>query len=102
MQSSCSINITYLEGQHFNKLAEKQGSPSQTCSPSPQDISTLPPTGGADMSVRSSTNPKQPTAADEQKMQEILSDPQIRDVLEDPKVQELFECLRNDPVKGQR
>ena len=54
------------------------------------------------MSVRSSTNPHQPTAEDERKMQEILSDPEIRTVLSDPKIAQLFEVARKSPEAAQR
>lgn len=54
------------------------------------------------MSVRSSTDPRQATAQDEARMQQILSDPEIRTVLMDPKIQELFEALRNNPDTAQR
>ena len=57
---------------------------------------------GADMSVRSSTNPKQATAEDETKMQEILSQPETMEVLMDPWVQNLLHVLRTDPGSGQR
>jgi len=58
--------------------------------------------GGADMSVRSSTNPHQATAEDERKMQDILSRPEIMEVLTDPWVQNLFSVLRTNPDSGQR
>ena len=54
------------------------------------------------MSVRSSTNPNQPTAADEKRMQEILSNPEIRDILMDPWIQSLIGTLKNEPSKAQR
>ena len=57
---------------------------------------------GAQMSVRSSTNPNQPTAEDERKMQQILSDPDLQAVLKDPKIAELFQTARNNPEAAQR
>jgi hypothetical protein len=91
-------------GDHFNKLSDKQDVSKQDVSkqssvPSQPKVVTG---SGADMQVRSSTNPNQPTAADEAKMQEILADPEIRDILVDPQIQDLFQHLRNDPVEGQR
>ena len=83
-------------------MGDQEGPASQTGSPAIPVITTASSERGADMSVRSSTNPNQPTAADESKMQDILSDPDIRVILMDPKVQELFEILRKDPIKGQR
>ncbi|XP_013408030.1 uncharacterized protein LOC106172003 [Lingula anatina] len=86
-----------LLGDHFSNMPD--GQPQK---PKTDTISTTMPSQGADISVRSSTNPNQPTAADEKKMQEILSDPEIRFVLLDPFIQQLFETLRKDPEKGQR
>jgi len=86
-------------GSHFNKLADNPGA-----IPSPQ-VSTKTDIGtnlGADMSVRSSTDPKQATAQEEAKMKEILSNPEIRMVLMDPKVQELFGMLRTNPEQAHR
>ena len=57
---------------------------------------------GAEMSVRSSTNPKQATAEDEKKMQEILSDPSIQKILMDSSIQALFAALKNEPGEAQR
>ncbi|XP_045195278.2 uncharacterized protein LOC123550878 [Mercenaria mercenaria] len=88
-----------LMGDHFSKLDDQQGRAGQSSLPSQPKVVTG---GGADLQVRSSTNPHQPTAADEAKMQEILSDPEIRDILVDPNIQDLFEHLRKDPEKGQR
>ena len=57
---------------------------------------------GAELQVRSSTNPRQATAADEARMQQILSNPDIREILLDPRIQKLIETLRTDPDKAQR
>ena len=57
---------------------------------------------GAELQVRSSTNPRQATAADEARMQQILSNPEIREILLDPRIQKLIETLRTDPDKAQR
>ena len=65
-------------------------------------ISVVPESESAQMSVRSSTNPNQPTAEDERKMQEILSDPEIRTVLSDPKIAEFFDIARKNPDAAQR
>ena len=65
-------------------------------------VYTKSPTGGADMSVRSSTNPHQPTADDERRMQEILSNPEIRNILSDQKIFGMIEALRSNPTEGQR
>ena len=65
-------------------------------------IKAVPESEGAQMSVRSSTNPKQPTAEDERKMQEILSDPEIKLILQDPKIAELLEKARSNPAAAQR
>ena len=56
----------------------------------------------SELQVRSSTNPKQATADDERRMQEILANPEIKDILLDPRVQMLIETLRTDPDKAQR
>ena len=55
-----------------------------------------------ELQVRSSTNPKQATADDERRMQEILANPEIKEILLDPRVQMLIETLRTDPEKAQR
>ena len=65
-------------------------------------IKAVPESEGAQMSVCSSTNPKQPTAEDERKMQEILSDPEIKLILQDPKIAQLFEKARSNPEAAQR
>lgn len=54
------------------------------------------------MSVRSSTNPNQPTAEDERRMQEIVANPEIRNILLDPKVMKLIESLKFNPDEGTR
>ncbi|ELU12371.1 hypothetical protein CAPTEDRAFT_228977 [Capitella teleta] len=56
----------------------------------------------AEISVASSTNPKQATAEDERRMQDILANPEIRTILQDPRVQRLLEVLRTDPDKAQK
>ncbi|WAR08075.1 hypothetical protein MAR_018033 [Mya arenaria] len=76
-----------LMGDHFNKLGDKvpgggtSGSsiPQKTSAPGP--VQTRTQRGGADLAVHSSTDPHQPTAQDEAKMQDILADPEIRDIL---------------------
>ncbi len=68
--------------------------------PAGDTIHTKPP-GGADLSVHSSTNPHQATAADEFRMQQLLQDPEIRDIMLDPRIQRLFEVLRTNPDKAQ-
>ncbi|KAH3728971.1 uncharacterized protein LOC127853959 [Dreissena polymorpha] len=94
-----------LMGEHFNKLADSTSGPGSAPPPVPNPqatISSRTPQGGADLSVRSSTNPRQATAQDEARMQEILSDPEIREILVEPKIQQLFESLRNNPANSQR
>ena len=56
----------------------------------------------ADISVHSSTNPKQMTSEDEKKIQQILSDPEMKEILLDVRIQKLLETLRADPEKAQR
>ncbi|XP_060067681.1 uncharacterized protein LOC132547893 [Ylistrum balloti] len=90
-----------LMGNHFSKMGENSPTVPNP-PPKVQEIHTKTPGGGADLSVRSSTNPNQPTAADEKKMQEILSNPETREILMDPWIQKLFEKMRFDPVSGQR
>ncbi|WAR08046.1 RPA1-like protein, partial [Mya arenaria] len=53
--------------------------PHKTSAPGP--VQTRTQRGGADLAVHSSTDPRQPTAQDEAKMQDILADPEIRDIL---------------------
>ncbi|XP_033740783.1 uncharacterized protein LOC117327761 [Pecten maximus] len=90
-----------IMGDHFNKMGETSPS-APNPPPKVQEVHTKTPGGGADLSVRSSTNPNQPTADDERKMQEILSNPETREILMDPWIQKLFEKMRADPVNGQR
>lgn len=121
----------YYLGEHFSGLADKQDKATTPSKPAPhskivelnsesevkQAKSTPPqtmnpmmsetlytrlPTGGADMSVRSSTNPNQPTAEDERRMQEIVANPEIRNILLDPKVMKLIESLKFNPDEGTR
>lgn len=92
-------------GDHFNKLGDQQpGAGGGVASPmsQPQGVIPTPQRGGADLTVRSSSNPHQATARDEARMQEILSDPEIREVLVDPSIQQLFQTLRTNPAAGQR
>ena len=70
-------------------------------SPEPE-IKAVPPDEGAQMSVLSSTNPKQATAEDERKIEQILADPEMQMVIKDPKIGELFQLARNDPEAAQR
>ncbi|KAL4232860.1 hypothetical protein ACF0H5_007547 [Mactra antiquata] len=102
LQDFCS-----LMGDHFNKLSDQQDSATERQQQNSQNVETsiLTPSStgsGADMSVHSSTNPNVPTAADEQKMKEILSNPEIRNVLMDPKIQDIIQELRNNPANGHR
>lgn len=92
-------------GTHFENLADKQETHSRDVNKMKskiQEIHTKDPQDGTDISVRSSTNPNQPTAEDERKMQEILSNQEIKETLMDPKIQNLFQSLRTDPEKAQR
>ena len=100
--------LFYLySGNHFTNLGKQHDNSTsstkvdQSSVPSQPKISVMPE-GGADLSVRSSTNPKQATAQDEAEMQRILSDPDIRLIMMDPKIQDLFQHLRNNPDKAQR
>ncbi|CAH1227415.1 Hypp160 [Branchiostoma lanceolatum] len=83
-------------GDHFTKIADKQDS----VQPPPVQTTTDPT--GADMRVLKSTDPNQPTAEDEAKMKEILSNPEMQQVLLDKDVQKLLEMLRTDPESAQR
>lgn len=89
--------LYYYAGEHLTKLGD-QSHPSTSSSP---HILTKTPEK-AEISVHKSSNPKQATAQDERKMQEILNNPEIRNILQDPRVQKLFEILRTDPEKAQR
>ncbi|XP_078698008.1 uncharacterized protein LOC144925754 [Branchiostoma floridae x Branchiostoma belcheri] len=83
-------------GDHFTKLSDTQDS----VQPAPVQTTTSPP--GADMRVLKSTDPNQPTAEDEAKMREILSNPEMQQVLLDKDVQKLLQMLRTDPQSAQR
>ncbi|KAK3578855.1 hypothetical protein CHS0354_010213 [Potamilus streckersoni] len=90
-------------GSHFTKLGEQQSknTPSQ-----PQrkisEIATRSTTDGADLKVRSSTDPNQATEEDIQQINRIVSNPEVREILQDPQIQKLFETLRQNPDQGQR
>ncbi|XP_071818853.1 uncharacterized protein [Apostichopus japonicus] len=93
-------------GDHFTSLpgtpdapqsTDHLGTSSQTPSPG---IKTMDETG-LDMKVRSSTDPKQPTADDEARMKQILSDPEVCNVLADEKIKQLMEALRCNPNEAQ-
>ncbi len=95
------LYVSYFNiGSHFTALGDDQ-SPQPQASSSSGGVQITSP-GGADMSVRSSTNPNQATDADHRKMQEILADPEIADILIDPRIQAMFEVLRKDPDNAQR
>lgn len=120
-----------IMGEHFSGLADKQDKTTTPSKPAPQSkivelnsesevkqaksnppptmnplmsetLYTRSPTEGADLSVRSSTNPNQPTAEDERRMQEIVANPEIRNILLDPKVMKLIETLKFNPNEGTR
>ncbi|XP_074658463.1 uncharacterized protein LOC141911359 [Tubulanus polymorphus] len=83
-----------LLGNHFTGLSESQAQSTVS--------SSMQRDGTADIQVRSSTNPNQPTQKDEDKMNEILSKPEVKEVLADPEIQQLFKLLREDPTEAQR
>ncbi|XP_048766342.2 uncharacterized protein LOC125673697 [Ostrea edulis] len=86
-----------------SEVHEAKAKPSHTINPgNTETLYTRSPTEGADMSVRSSTNPNQPTAEDERRMQDILANPEIRNILMDPKVMKLIETLKFNPSEGAR
>ena len=126
-----SVTIFTPTGEHFSGLAEKKDHETGAKKPAPrskivelnsdselqkakatptptfdpgksESVYTRSPPGGADMSVRSSTNPNQPTAEDERKMQDILANPEVRNILMDPKVMNLIETLKFNPNEGSR
>ncbi|XP_035685804.1 uncharacterized protein LOC118422389 [Branchiostoma floridae] len=83
-------------GDHFTKIADQQDSVA------PPPVQTTPTPAGADMRVLQSTDPHQPTAEDEAKMREILSNPEMQQVLLDKDVQNLLQMLKTDPQSAQR
>ncbi|XP_072019238.1 uncharacterized protein [Amphiura filiformis] len=85
-------------GTHFESL----GANNPPQSPPTQTIRTQDNSNGADISVHSSTNPKQATATDEARMKEILSDPKMQQILRDEEIQRLFTVLRTSPDEAQR
>ncbi|XP_062599375.1 uncharacterized protein LOC134260862 [Saccostrea cucullata] len=119
-------------GEHFTGLADQQDKAAKPSKPAPppskivelnsdsevnrakttpshsinpnrsETVYTRSPAEGADMSVRSSTNPNQATAEDERRMQEILANPEIRDILMDPQIMNLIETLKFNPDEGAR
>lgn len=92
-----------MELNSESEVHEAKAKPSHTINPgNTETLYTRSPTEGADMSVRSSTNPNQPTAEDERRMQDILANPEIRNILMDPKVMKLIETLKFNPSEGAR
>jgi hypothetical protein len=84
-------------GDHFNRLGDTSAPLKE-----PHPISTRDCLNQAELSVVKSSDPKQPKAQDEARMQEILANPEVRSILQDPRIQRLFEVLRIDPEKAQK
>ncbi|XP_038059145.1 uncharacterized protein LOC119730362 [Patiria miniata] len=96
-------DFSALLGDHFSTMGGSSPPSFPSSVPPPQGtIRTHDSPNGADIKVKSSTNPKQATAEDEAKMQQILSDPEIREIMMDKKIQRLMEALRNNLDQGQR
>ncbi|XP_061171279.1 uncharacterized protein LOC133180844 [Saccostrea echinata] len=86
-----------------SEVSRAKSTPSHTINPNRSEtLYTRSPSEGADLSVRSSTNPNQPTSEDERRMQEILANPEIRNILMDPKIMNLIETLKFNPDEGAR
>ncbi|XP_071801021.1 uncharacterized protein [Asterias amurensis] len=90
-----------LLGEHFSSMGGGAAQPTPTPPVNP-NIRTQDASSKADIAVRSSTNPNQATAADEAKMQQILSNAEIREIMVDQRIQRLMEALRGNPDEGQR
>ncbi|XP_022098161.1 serine/arginine repetitive matrix protein 2-like isoform X2 [Acanthaster planci] len=91
-----------LLGNHFSTMGGASPPSVPSSAPPPQDtIRTPNQSSRADIKVKSSTNPKQATAADETEIRQILADPEIREILMDQKMQRLIETLRTNPDQGQ-
>lgn len=91
-------NCVCILGAHFENFADSKGNSTASKAPEVKTVDTQ----GADMKVRSSTNPRQATSEDDKKLQEILSDPDLKEILLDVRIQKLLETLRTDPDKAQR
>ena len=79
-------------GDHFSKMFPEEQKTEET--PLIQEISS---------ESRTVSKPKSAAeVADERKMQEILSRPDVRKVLQSPDVQNLIHLMRNDPNEGQK
>ena len=87
--------------EHFSSMGGGAAQPTPTPPVNP-NIRTQDASSKADIAVRSSTNPNQATAADEAKMQQILSNAEIREIMVDQRIQRLMEALRSNPDEGQR
>ncbi|XP_041461259.1 uncharacterized protein LOC121412533 [Lytechinus variegatus] len=91
-------------GDHFTGLSStssNQPSPSVPKVTPVQEVK-VHDSPGADMSVSSSTDPKQATAADEAKMKEIMADPDVVKAFGHPQIPLLFEALQKNPDLAQR
>nr|XP_054753432.1 uncharacterized protein LOC129259162 isoform X1 [Lytechinus pictus] len=91
-------------GDHFTGLSStssNQPSPSAPKVTPVQEVK-VHDSPGADMSVSSSTDPKQATAADEAKMKEIMADPDVIKAFGHPQIPLLFEALQKNPDLAQR
>ncbi|XP_071486507.1 uncharacterized protein [Diadema antillarum] len=102
-QSSPDIQQFFKEfceilGNHFSNM----GGPSAPVAETEPGVIVHDPKSAADISVSSSTNPNQPTAADEAQMQEILAKPEVVKAFGDPQIRALIEKLRTDPEEAQR
>ncbi|XP_030828571.1 uncharacterized protein LOC115919293 [Strongylocentrotus purpuratus] len=91
-------------GDHFSTLSPSSAPPPTSAAPkvSPVQEVKVHDSPGADLTVSSSTNPKQATAKDEAKMKEIMADPDVVKAFGHPQTPLLFEALQTNPDLAQR
>ncbi|KAK2162369.1 hypothetical protein LSH36_100g12082 [Paralvinella palmiformis] len=91
-----------LLGDHFTKMPSNTSSQSDGVA-SGNGITSESHSEQAEISVHRTTKPQQkPADPEEQRVQQILEDPEIRTILLDPDVKSLIDMLRTNPDNAQR
>ena len=93
----CDTVPDMLTGEHFSRL----GDTTEKANEANSSVKTAKD-DELQMKVLSSTNPKQATADDEERMETILARSDVTSVLMKPSVAALMAALRNDPGHAQR
>ncbi|XP_002739658.1 uncharacterized protein LOC100371987 [Saccoglossus kowalevskii] len=92
-------DVSAILGDHFTKLSDKEDSSNPVkYQNAPGDVQ-IHEERTAD--IKEHNPAAQPSQEDIEKMQAILSDPEIRSIIEDVRIQKLIESLRKDPDSAQ-